>query len=455
MEHLDEILFPELVGEIVPARQQRPPPEPVHRHLGRAYQAYNTRIAPAFEPRFGGGFVDDVGQGVRFNIPRMNDYFGDIGMRFTFQPRSGSSGLPIPTFWECTVEDISYNLNCNDVYVSETSTWVDNIGERLDVNAHHLEIKHRTMHAILRLWRSSRVVSLVDLCLRRLHKIPEEDLQDICQQFMQVDRLSDIMQFCSPRADTVRRILRSRYDRFLISHHYMSCSPSGRHFSLYAPCNRMQHHELISHSDHVQEIQPHYSVIPRCSLAAWMRYHRMRTEMLQLCSSCSQLAKIEISHLTFGSPRPYGTRVGACKCNLGSLRQNIWYGNKYLHDKLKELETFFRYDDWVGHALIKHMQPFRMGEMREELGPPTLREAGPPTLREAVIANIPQRFWERNSWPVVHPTRPVVHLRKHMVAPVRVQRAVTAVLKNRRTQPRVQRRQADRSHAKAHRKNHR
>lgn len=369
MEHPDQLLFP-----------------------GLAPRPYPGAHPPAqYVQQFGGGYHDNHNGGAYIFQPRG---YGDYLNNYFFRSVDASSAQPnyFPTgYWECSVEDMRYVPDADGTYVPESNLWVDCNGERIYVKPRD---DSRVVAAVVRLWQQSGVVSLRDLCIRHLSTLPKDELTDMCQQFMGVKTLPEVLPLRA--SATIQRILRNRYDRFLVTHHYMArVKAPNCHLSLFAPTPKWRGARTTSDgaSGVPDNLHPSYSGQPRCSFAAWMRYYRMRTELPLICDPCKKVAEVEMRFLTDMKPKPVTDPYReACRCGVMSLSRSIWRKNRYLfmvrqehepHRRYKPVNysfireeqghdpwgfqrlaqtasedqnNFNRYTDWIGKALIKRLQ---------------------------------------------------------------------------------------------------
>ncbi len=372
MEHPDQLLFP-----------------------GLAPRPYPGAHPPAqYVQQFGGGYHDNHNGGAHIFQPRGYGGYGDYLNNYIFRRTGASPAQPnyFPTgYWDCSVEDMRYVPNADGIYVPESTLWVDCNGERIDVKVNDTP---RVAAAVVRLWQKNRVTSLRDLCIRYLSALPKDELTDMCEQFMGVKTLPEVLPLRA--STTIQRILRNRYDRFLVTHHYMAQIKAPHcHLSLFAPTPKWRGARTTSDHDASipDNLHPSYSGKPGCSFAAWMRYYRMRTELLLICDPCKKVAEVEMRYLSDMKPKPVTDPLReACRCGSMPLYMSIWRKNRYLfmvrrelgsHERYKPMNysfireeqghdpwgfqrlaktvsedqnNFIRYTDWIGKALIKRLQ---------------------------------------------------------------------------------------------------
>lgn len=323
---------------------------------GTAGDTNMYRGAVVFPERYGGRYYNGQYQ--------FGDFFQNmpINVRLSDPNRDQFTGS-IPGSWYCSVEDIRYirSSSREGGYVSEATNWTDEIGSPIVLTQTPYVIG-----AIVRIWKQqNRVLSLENLCVRFLRSLPEDDLSDMCKQFMGVSTLREVLHVCTPRSVTIQRILRMRYDRFLITHHYISRIRAPRlHLSKFmsrielawikdarfAFCSESYENgesddeklaEITSDDDYrywherSSRNKPHC-----CSFEACMLYYRMRNEMHLLCETCQILAVDEIRNLL--STRNRESHIlNDCKCKSAILQMTIWASNRYRSQRIAQLRRNF------------------------------------------------------------------------------------------------------------------
>lgn len=261
-----------------------------------------------------------------------------------------SSGWRLATSsWHCAVEDVEY-LRTPDGYEPESNQWVDARGQRII----HQSLPY-VIGAVVRIWQRNRVPSLRDLCLRRLRALPVEDQAEMYQQFMGVATLPEVLSNQISPAVTVQRVLRLWYDRFLITHHYMSRRSPQRHLACFGPNLNIPETQPLS-----AVVQCSSIVATRCGFASWLQYNRMRSEMHLLCLVCQTIAEKEILDRLCGHDSHTELPQTACTCDKQRLTKTIWQRNEfrlYILGRAGYLTgSLSRYCDWLGEEPLKQIR---------------------------------------------------------------------------------------------------